>query len=169
MIVAQDQLKTGRTEISPSPWRYRARMARKIWAGVTAVLLAVVTVGCGGGGSAATPGIPCEDGYTAHPDFNHDQDGCGPHGGARSLFLEKMDAFLAAYPDGPPSNYVCSDGWHSLALYRPGACSQHGGVASMQWPDGTQVTVGDDGADTYLIRPDGTRQSLDLEDLGPKE
>jgi hypothetical protein len=130
---------------------------------VSAALIAVA--GCSSSPDV-DPGIACKDGYTAHPDFGRDEDGCGSHGGARDRFQDQLDAWLAAYPDGTPSNYVCADGWRSDALYRQGACSSHGGVASLQWPDGSQVTMGDP---PTLIRPDGTTQSLDLASFAPTD
>jgi hypothetical protein len=152
-------------QVTPSPTVLA--MNHRLRAAVVVACLTASLSGCGSGDVTTDPGVVCNDGYTAHPDFGRDEDGCGPHGGARDEFLERVDAFLAAYPDGPAANYVCADGWRSLAVYRQGACSHHGGVASLQWPDGTQVFIGADGHSSYVRHPDGTRQSLEFDHLSP--
>ena len=92
--------------------------------GLTSVLMWAVAAGCSGVATETSdPGVVCNDGYTAHPHYGQDESGCGPHGGAVDPFQKELDAYFDAYPDGPPSSYVCRDGWRSQAVYQQGACS----------------------------------------------
>jgi hypothetical protein len=129
---------------------------------VSAVALGIpagcLLVACGGGTPTSEPddpGITCSDGYVAHPDYGRDENGCGPHGGVVDPMMDALDAYLDNHPDGPPSHYTCRDGWSSAAVYRQGACSHHGGVGRLVWPDGTQVTLYGPGAPA-IIKPDGS-------------
>ena len=131
------------------------------------LLICCAAVGMVSGCSVAVesdPGVVCRDGYTAHPDFGKDQDGCGSHGGAvdANSWQDDLDAFLEAYPDGPPSHYVCRDGWQSTAVYQQGACSHHGGVLTLAWPDGTSVVIDGPDGRPVIVKPDGSTDSLDL-------
>lgn len=128
---------------------------------LTRALTLVVAVfglaACGAGAPVVEPdpGITCRDGYVAHPDFGRDENGCGEHGGVVDPMMDELEAYLDAYPDGPPSHYACQDGSSSTAVYRQGACSHHGGVARLVWPDGTQATLDGPGGPA-IIQPDGT-------------
>lgn len=130
-------------------------IGRRVLTGLVVVLLVVASSCSTTVESEDLPGILCNDGYVAHPDYGHDEDGCGPHGGARNEFIDGLNAYLDAAPNTPASHYVCRDGWISRALYQQGACSHHGGVWRLGWPDGTEIILNGPGAPA-VVRPDGT-------------
>jgi hypothetical protein len=104
-------------------------------------------------------GMQCRDGYVAHPGPNRPNDNCGNHGGGKSFADPYLD-YLNELPSQPVVGQICSDGWTSTALGMPGSCSSHGGVAGLEFQDGTREIFRTNGV--TIIKPDGTTRDLTL-------
>ena len=112
--------------------RWRPWLARAVALGV----MGLVATGCGG--DQLDPEVKhyfeCVDGHwTQTPD-----ESCDSRGGYKDPSTQRIRDSLETMPSAGPGDayaYRCWDGWVSYAVGKPGACSWHGGVASLIHPD----------------------------------